>query len=146
MQDIFEDLLNKKDIKEVIETSRGNFTIKFPLGKDYRTIQLLLLNRFPGVNLNHIQEAVLHEYQIYAVLDTVVVDSPKFWKKLESAEECPDSDLVMELYRGYLRFRKEIQDRIQSSSPGAGKDNRTDESADKKETMDNGALQKASDK
>ena len=54
-------------------------------------------------------------FRVYATLDQVIVEAPDWWDRLESAENCPDDELVLQLYRGYLRFYNETQRKIAKS-------------------------------
>jgi hypothetical protein len=81
---------------------------------------VLLAERFNGQNLNNIPEKTIRNYEVYATLDVVVVEGPKWWDKLDSSEDCPDDDLILALYRGYLRFYGAIRRKIVGSDGQPG--------------------------
>lgn len=134
-------LLRGEEIFDIIETRRGNFKIIFPRPRVLRYIQVLLAERFNGQNLNNIPEKALHNYEVYATLDVVVVEGPKWWDKLDSSEDCPDDDLIVDLYRGYLRFYGTIRRKIVGSDGKPGDNDNKAPSRDEKETVGTGAFQ-----
>ena len=71
-EDIFYSLLNGKTVKETIETSRGNFVVKFPKQKDLIAIDrrvAAMRNGIPAANFDN--DATFNLYKV-AFLDVVV--------------------------------------------------------------------------
>ena len=120
MNETLKKLLSGEDIFETIDTERGQFTIKFPRPRVLRQIQVLLSQRFQGVDLGNMPEKTVRFYEIYATLDIVVVKAPQWWDDLDSSEDCPDDKLVSDLYRRYLRFYNRIQAEIDGAPAGSG--------------------------
>jgi len=122
--DLLEKLLSGEDITETLETKRGTFVMKYPLPRVFRQVQILLSQRFPNVDLGNLPEKSWRFYEMYATLDLVIVQAPQWWDDLNSSEDCPDDALVLDLYRRYLRFYGEVQDKI------AGVDRKSGEGAE----------------
>ncbi len=131
-KEIFEKLLNGEPITEEIHTPRGSFTIKFPVGADFVEIDRKKAQFRNNIPAEFFDKQSERNMQAYATLDHVVIDGPEWWKKLKSALYCPDADLVVELYRGYLQSTSETQRLITIScgrdngGPGTGKDQNPD--------------------
>lgn len=124
---VVERILRGEDVIEDVETAWGTFSIRFPLPRTLREIQVLLSTRLAGQNLPH---NVRLNYEVYATLDVVVVDSPEFWKNLGSSEDCPYDDLVSLLYRRYLRFYSEVQAHIREHQPASSAEPHSDGDGD----------------
>jgi hypothetical protein len=120
MTDTMRKLLNGEDILESIETQHGVFVIKFPRPRVLRQIQMLLSQRFVGVDLSKLPDKNIRFHEIYATLDVVVVRAPQWWDDLDSSEDCPDDNLVMTLYRRYLRFYNRVQQEISGTGEKPG--------------------------
>lgn len=129
-------LLSGKEITEIVETERGNFTMKYPLPVTLRQIEMLLASRFDGVDFSKLPNDIRNNSKVYATLDVVIVKAPTWWDNLESSEFCPDDALIIQLYRRYLRFYT----RVQTDISGVG--GTPEESSDRPEekTMGNGAF------
>lgn len=110
--DLFEMILNGKVPKETVQTRRGKFVIRFPLPHELREIELALAVMLQGQPVSAFSNGMLLNFRVYATLDKVLVEVPAWWKKMEGAEKCPDDALITELYRRYLQFYSEIQDRL----------------------------------
>jgi hypothetical protein len=133
-------LLKGEEIFEVLDTRRGKFKIIFPRPRVLRQIQLLLAQRFNGQDLNKILEKTIRQAEIYASLDVVVVEGPKWWDKLETSEDCPDDDFILDLYRGYLQFYGTVQRKIRGSESRPGEIDSESSSESKKEAVGTGAF------
>lgn len=140
MNDLMEKLLKGEEIYEVIDTNRGKFKMIYPRPSVLRKIQVLLASRFHGQNLNLIQEKVVRNCEVYATLDIIITEAPAWWDKLDSSEDCPDDSLILQLYRGYLRFYGKIQQRIGSVESKPGKDTEKQPGKIKKEAVGTGAF------
>jgi len=141
LNETLETLLNGEDLYETVETKRGSFTIKYPRPKVLRQIQLLLASRFHGQNLNHIPQQTIRNYEVYASLDIVITEAPKWWNELETSEDCPDDAFIMDLYGRYLRFYNRIQQKIGNTGTEHGKSYRKKSGSSKKEVVDHGTFQ-----
>lgn len=107
--DALEYIMSGKRLTTAIKTKRGDFTVAFPLPRDLREIALATARSLDGVPESSFNEAQLSNIRAYATLDHLVIDGPKWWEDLESAEDCPDDELILTLYRGYLRFYQATQ-------------------------------------
>jgi hypothetical protein len=140
VNETLEKLLRGEEIFEYIDTRRGKFKIIYPRPRVLRHIQVLLAERFNGQNLNNIKDSTIRNYEVYATLDVVVVEGPKWWDKLESSEDCPDDDLILALYRGYLRFCDAIRRKILGSDLQAGEKPDESTAGDEKAPVGTGAF------
>lgn len=141
VNETLEKLLRGEEIFEYIDTRRGKFKIIYPRPRVLRHIQVLLAERFNGQNLNNIKDTTIRNYEVYATLDVVVVEGPKWWDKLDSSEDCPDDDLILSLYRGYLRFYGAIRRKILGSDIQAGNKPDEGDAGDEKAPVGPGAFQ-----
>lgn len=114
-RDVLESILNGERITEEIKTKRGKFVIALPLPKDIRAIEVEVARKMEGLPESQFQRDSISNFRAYSTLDIVVIESPEWWQNLESAEDCPDDALIMELYRGYLSFYRETQRKIEKS-------------------------------
>ena len=114
-EDVLEFLLKGERLTKKIVTKRGTFVIAFPLPKDIRDIEVTVANRLDGTPIAAFTSDSIANFRCYATLDAVIVDAPDWWDKLTSAEDCPDDALVLEIYRGYLQFYQQTQQRISRS-------------------------------
>jgi len=120
-QELFDKLVAGEQITETIETSRGTFEIKYPLGIDFVEInkrKAILRGSVAPEMFNRAEDLDL---EAYATLDQVVVTSPDWWKKLKSSIHCPDQKLITDLYRRYLRHYEKVQQSISTPGPDDGK-------------------------
>jgi len=136
--DILASLLSGERITEEVKTKRGVFVIALPLPRDVRIIEVTIAERLNGQPVASFTATTIALIRAYAALDTVIVESPGWWRELESAEDCPDDALIMDLYRRYLQFYEKLQQKISKSRFGGrievGKARR------KAKPVDNGAF------
>lgn len=140
MNELLEKLLKGEDIYETVATSRGTFRMKYPRPRVLRSIQILLAERFPNVDLNKLSVQTVRNYEVYATLDVIIVEAPDWWEKMNTSEDCPDDELILELYRRYLRFYSKIQSRIQSTRGVSRRSSKASTGGDKEKTVDTGAF------
>jgi hypothetical protein len=142
--DLFALLLAGKAITKIINTSRGEFKVKFPLGNDRLKIDQLKAMRRGGVPANAFDFTAFYNNEIYSTLDVVVLDGPDWWREAKNGkqgwtwEDCPDEDLIADLYSQFDSFRQNIRDKIRQSSTGkiAGES----QSSDTHAPVDDGAF------
>lgn len=132
--DLFERIINGEDIVEEVQTKRGTFKIKFPLGSDFIEITKRKYEYLGDLDPKKLSREEMIDIDAYATLDVVIVDSPEWWKKLKNSSKCPDPSIIVELYRGFLRHYGEIQKLIHGG--GDNESNRKPKS--KKPTEDVG--------
>ncbi len=119
-KDPLELILNGEVIKKTFTTKRGKFTLALPLPRDIREIEVEVASRMQGLPASAFQLDSVANFRAYATLDRVVVEAPQWWEDLESSEDCPDDELITDLYRRYLRFYKETQREISNSKYRGG--------------------------
>lgn len=124
--DLFAVMLEGKAVTKTVETARGVFKIKYPTGRDRVHIDQLKAVRRNGLPASAFDVSALYNNEVFSTLDVVVIDGPDWWKDVRSKdnewswEECPDEELIIELYRQVDSFRTSVQERIrQSRSPGS---------------------------
>jgi len=131
MEDILEQILEGKETIQEIKTNRGSFTISYALPRDLRKIEIEIARRMGGESESSFTPVQITNFRAYATLDYVITKAPEWWDKLESAEDCPDDDLIIQLYRGFLQFHKKTQKEISKSRFGrasgrSGSDNKNE--------------------
>ena len=108
-EDPLEFILKGKKITDNIKTRRGDFVIAFPLPKDLRQIETHVAEMLDGQPVTSFSKETINNFRVYATLDVVVTQGPEWWREQGPAENCPDDDLIAELYRRYLRLYRETQ-------------------------------------
>ncbi len=114
-QDILELILKGERITEIVSTKRGKFVLAFPLPKDIRLIEADIARMLEGLPQNSFSGDAIRSFRAYATLDRIVIEGPEWWHELESAEDCPDDELIGVLYRRYLQLYRETQKSISKS-------------------------------
>jgi len=136
--DVLATLLAGDRVTETIKTKRGIFVIALPLPRDVRIIEVTIAERLNGQPIVSFTPTTIALIRAYATLDTLVIESPDWWRELQSAEDCPDDVLIMDLYRRYLRFYESIQQKIGKSRFGGGIE--VGKARTKAKPVDNGAF------
>jgi len=130
-KDALEKILSGERISCKIKTKRGVFVINYPLPRDLRRIEVNVAKMLDGMSESSFSKQQVASFRAYATLDEVILESPEWWNNLESAEDCPDDDLITKLYVRYLRLYKKVQESIARSgfdgSSGIGKSKNEDE-------------------
>lgn len=116
--DLFTQLIMGEDVIETINTSRGDFQVKFPKVGDIITIGRIATIR----RGNKPPESFDAESEMINVmastLDTIVVSGPKWFEDAKAKNknfsflEVPSRAFLMELYGKAYSFREEIEQRL----------------------------------
>lgn len=114
-KDLLEMILSGERHTKTVNTKRGKFTFVLPFPKDIRDIEIEIGNRLGGLPISSFTPEVIANIRCYVTLDRVIVEAPDWWNNLESAEDCPDDELIVDLYRRYLQFYREVQTSISNS-------------------------------
>lgn len=114
-KDPLELILSGESIKKEVKTKRGKFTFALPLPRNIREIEVEVASRLGGLPSSSFSMSTIGNFRCYATLDRVITDAPDWWNEMETSEECPDDDLVTELYRRYLQFYTNSQKSISQS-------------------------------
>jgi len=125
--DLFTKLVMGKDATETVETSKGQFTIKYPILADHITIGRITASR-RGYKPPEAFNADTEMMNIMAsTLDVVVVSGPKWFEDAKTKNkdfsfmEVPSRVLLMELYDKAYSFREKIELRL---NPPKGSDDK----------------------
>ena len=137
--DPLEAIINGDRLSTDVTTRRGKFTLAFPLPKDLRRIEVTVASRLEGQPSSTFSDDTIQKIRVYATLDAVIVDAPEWWDGLDSAEDCPDDDLIVELYRRYLRHYGQTQEALGRGGKLRGSVGKI-ESKDPAEAVDSGAF------
>jgi hypothetical protein len=122
--DMLEILLSGKAVQKSVRTSRGDFTILCPTGRERLKIDRLKAVRRGGIRADAFDEYAEYNNNVWSTLDIVVVDGPDWYKQAKeknprwSWEEVPDEELAVELFDTARTFRVEIAERIRGSRLG----------------------------
>jgi hypothetical protein len=129
-QDIMEALLSGKSIEQKLKSSRGEFTARYPLGRERLKIDKLKALRRGGIPASSFDEFAEFNNNSYSTLDVVIIDGPEWYKNAKSKnpdgwswEAVPDEYFVVELFNLVRSFRTTVADRIKQAELGrtAGK-------------------------
>lgn len=141
-EDIFYSLLNGKTVKETIETSRGNFVVKFPKQKDLMYIDRKIAAMRGGLPASSFDDMANFAMQKIAYLD-VVIESGESWynnitekNKSFSWGDMPDTDFIDEVYVKAWSFRIKIQSNFRKNEGKTDKGTVVKENMEK--TVDDG--------
>lgn len=117
-EDLFISLLTGNDATSEVETSYGNFTVKFPKQKDRIAIgRLMSINR-GGLPQTSFDVTTENRNLICSTLNVLVTKVPPVFEKVKkekpnwSFEEVPDEKFLIELYQKVCTFRDEVQKRF----------------------------------
>ena len=116
--DIFYTLLSGKTYKETVETSRGNFVLKFPKHKDVMQIDRRVALMRGGVPAESFDAIANFNLQKVATLDVMVESGPKWYDNLKSKNpnfswgDMPDSNFIDEVCSKAYSFRAEVQRKL----------------------------------
>ena len=113
--DVLAFILSGEQLTKKIKTKRGDFVIAMPLPRDLRVIETDISDRLGNRPLTSFSSQKIADIRAYATLDKIVEEGPDWWQALDSAEDCPDDSLIMDLYRGYLQFYSQSQKAIAKS-------------------------------
>jgi len=141
-EDIFYSLLNGKTVKETIETSRGNFVVKFPKQKDLMFIDRKIAAMRGGLPASSFDDMANFAMQKVAYLD-IVIESGEDWfnnikekNKSFSWGDMPDTDFIDEVYVKAWSFRAKVQSNFKHNE---GKtDNGTADAEDVQDSVGDG--------
>lgn len=124
-EDLFFKLLSGKTMSEKIQTSRGEFSVKFPRQKDIELIGLITAQRRMGIPARAFDAEAENTIYKCAVLDVVVESGPQWYenakKKNEnfSWREMPDMDFINEVYLMAHSFRQKVQAKFKQTEKTA---------------------------
>ena len=114
-RDILEMILSGERITKQMKTKRGIFVMAFPLPRDLRAIEVDVARWIDGLPSESFTKSQMASFRAYATLDRLITDGPEWWKKMDSAEDCPDDELITHLYGRYLRLYQSTQKSISES-------------------------------
>jgi len=137
--DVLAFILSGEQLTAKIKTKRGDFVVALPLPRDLRAIEMDISDRLGNRPMDSFSNQKIADIRAYATLDKVVEEAPGWWQMLDSAEDCPDDSLIMELYRGYLQFYTRSQKSIARSKFKG--DDRVGKPRIKTEAVGSGAFQ-----
>lgn len=124
-RDIFFAMLNGQTIKETIDTTRGQFVVKFPKQKDMLAIDRRIAAMRLGLNAASYDDAGNFNIQKVAFLDTVVESGPAWYEAIKKKNvgiswgDMPDTTFVDEVYVKAWTFRGKVQDKLKVSNTNA---------------------------
>ena len=123
-RDILEVLLSGKTIQEVLKTSRGDFTARYPLGRERLKMDQIRALRRRGIPSDAFDEFANYNNNVWSTLDVVIVDGPEWYKKAQkkingwSWEDEPDEEFAVELFDLVHSFRSDVAEKIRQSTLG----------------------------
>lgn len=117
-RDIFYTLLNGKTVTEKIETSRGEFVVKFPKQKDIMQVERRAALMRGGIPAESFDRNANFDFQKVAFLDVVVESGPDWFNRAKKKNEnftwgdMPDMNFIDEVYVKAWTFRNEVQEKF----------------------------------
>lgn len=121
-RDLFFAMLNGQTVKETIDTTRGQFVVKFPKQKDMLAIDRRIAAMRYGLNAASYDNTGNFNIQKVAFLDVVVESGPAWYEAAKKKNEgiswgdMPDTTFVDEVYVKAWTFRNEVQEKLKHTS------------------------------
>jgi len=120
--DMFNSIVMGKDVTETIDTSRGNFKVKFPRARDIQQIGRLQALRLNGIPIECFDRNVLALIQEIATLDVVVLEGPAWYENAKKENvnfswlDIPSQAFIQEVYAKAYEFRLKVQKQLESNN------------------------------
>lgn len=108
-KDLLELMLTGGKVTETVHTRRGDFVLVFPLPSTLRQIEIDLADMLGNKPITSFTQEAINNARAYATLRYVVESGPEWWEALESPDQCPDNNIIADLYRRYLQFYAKTQ-------------------------------------
>lgn len=140
--DLFMQLVRGKDVTEKVETSRGEFIVKYPKQKDMISIGRLTAYKHRNLNVNCFDEDTEAMIKITSYLEVCVVDGPAWYKNARneksdwSWEDIPDSEFITDLFVKAQTFRQKVASTFTKNAES--KTDRVSTDTSDTDTLDNG--------
>lgn len=121
---MFNQLVMGKDVTETIQTSRGDFKIKYPRMADLQAIGRLKAYRQSNIPAECFDEVSLSIMLQIATLDVLVISGPAWYEnaKRENANFTwgliPLQSFVQEVYAKAYEFRLKVQQHLENNGEG----------------------------
>lgn len=147
-EDLFTCLVMGKDVTSTVETSRGEFVVKFPKQKDVVSIGRVMAYWRNGLSSSSFDKVSERAIMVCSSLDIVVTDGPEWYKKAKKAsgsfsfQEVPDIQFLEELYAKALEFREQVQEKL--DTPQKTKSKRLPSAKNDGDSLDSGAFENLS--
>ncbi len=141
-EDLFMNLLMGKDVIGKVETSRGEFKVKFPKAKDKMNISKLMSIHRGGLPVSSFDVASEDRNLMCSTLDIVVVSGPTWLDEVKaknknfSFEEVPDDEFLLELFQKAHVFFEKVQSKFSKKEKSKVRELPSTESVD--ENVDDG--------
>ncbi len=126
-RDLFRSIVMGEDVTETIDTSRGEFKIKFPRARDLEAISRVCASRLMGIPVQCFDNITYNMMQMIAYLDVVVLSGPDWYELAKkksnfSFRDIPDVEFIEEVYAKAYSFRQKVTEKIKSNKgPGNNK-------------------------
>ncbi len=126
--DMFNAIVMGKDVIEKIQTSRGEFEIKFPRARDIQQIGRLQAYRLNGIPIESFDKNVLAFIQEIATLDVVVVKGPAWFENAKNKDpnfswlDIPSQSYIQEVYAKAYEFRLKVQKLLETDGKNGQKE------------------------
>jgi hypothetical protein len=123
--DLFTRLIMGKDVTEKVETSKGQFVIKYPKAADILTIGKIAAIRRNHKPIEGFDAETEMINMMTSTLDVVVVSGPKWFEDARNAKESfsflevPSRAFLAELYGKAYSFREKVELRL-NKAEGSG--------------------------
>ena len=104
-------VLKEDDLRFDVNIDGEVFVMKYPLPFENGLIQGEVARRLGGFPRTSFSEEHVAMTEAYCYVEAMVIheDSPSWFT---SAWACPDDDVVLKLYQGYLQFRSKLQGQL----------------------------------
>ena len=112
---MFNSIVMGKDVTENINTSRGDFKIKYPRARDIQQIGRLQALRLNGIPIDCFDKNILALIQEVATLDVIVLEGPAWYENARkenvnfSWADIPSQSFIQEVYAKAYEFRIKVQ-------------------------------------
>ena len=115
---LFYAMLNGQNVTDTIQTSRGDFFVKFPKQADLISISRIAAFMRGGLPASAFDAVSEYEIQKCATLDVMVISGPAWFENAHKKDknfswrDVPDAHFVNEVYAKALEFRQGVQNQL----------------------------------
>lgn len=123
--DLFTKLIKGQDVTETVETSRGEFVVKYPKAADLLTIGKIAAIRRNYKPIEGFDAESEMINMMASTLDVVAVSGPKWFEEARKAKESfsflevPSRVFLAELYGKAYSFREKVEQRLNQAEESA---------------------------
>ncbi len=125
---MFNAIVMGKDVTETINTSRGDFKVKYPRSRDIQQIGRLQALRLNGIPIECFDKNIIALMQEIATLDVIVLEGPAWYENAKKENvnfswgDIPLQSYIQEVYAAAYTFRLKVQKLLETNGKEGDKE------------------------